>query len=91
MFAAKLNSKMKKYYDKGSKVLPELAVGDKVRIQNQTMVRTTRWDKTGVIMRVLKDRQYEILVDGSMRLTVRNRRHLRKVEKPAEEAEVARA
>ena len=32
--AAKMNAKMKKYFDKGSKVLLELEVGDKVRIQN---------------------------------------------------------
>ena len=70
--AAKLNTKMAKYYNRGSKVLPKLAVGDKVRIQNYTTVRSTRWDRTGVIIRVLRDRQYEILVDGSRRLTVRN-------------------
>ena len=72
LLAAKLNTKMAKYYNRGSKALPELAVGDKVRIQNHTTVRTTRWDRTGVIMRVLKDRQYKILVDGSRRLIVRN-------------------
>ena len=54
LLAAKLNIKMKMYYNRGSKVLPKLAVGDKVRIQNQTTVRTTMWDRTGLIMRVLK-------------------------------------
>ena len=40
--AAKINLKMKKYFDKGTRLLPELKVGDKVRIQNHTTVRTTR-------------------------------------------------
>ena len=38
-----------------------------------------------MVTKILRDRQYEILMDGSHRLTVRNRRHLRKVEKPVEE------
>ena len=46
-----------------------------------------RWDRTGMIVRILKERQYEILVDGSRRVTVRNRRHLRKIEKPVEDRE----
>ena len=36
-----------------------------------------------MIMRILKERQYKILVDGSQRLTLRNR----KIEKPVEETE----
>ena len=44
-----------------------------------------RWDKTGMVMKKLRDRQYKIVMDSSRRGTVRNRRHLRKVEKPMEE------
>ena len=40
-----------------------------------------RWDKTGMVMKKLRDRQYKIVMDSSRRVTVRNRRHLRKVEK----------
>ena len=47
--AAKLIQKMKKYFDRGSRLLPELKVGDTVQIQNHTTVRTTRWDLKGVI------------------------------------------
>ena len=47
-----MNQKMKKYYDRGSRLLPELKVGDKVCFQNQTTVRTTRWDKTVVITHI---------------------------------------
>ena len=45
--------------------LPQLKVGDTVRIQNQTGNYLRRWDKTGRI------------VDGSGRATLRNRRFLR--------------
>ena len=44
-----------------------------------------RQDKTGMVMKKLRDRQYEIVMDGSRQVTVRNRRHLRKVEKLVEE------
>ena len=56
---------MKAAFDKGSRVLPELQVGDGVRIQNQTTLRRIRWDKKGKITGILRDRQYRILVDGS--------------------------
>merc|ERR1712239_61290 len=87
VLAAKMHKKQEAAFNKGSKSLPQLEVGDRVRIQNHTTVRTRRWDKTGVVMKILRERQYEILVDGSRRLTVRNRRHLRKVEAPVETRE----
>ena len=40
LVAAKRVQKMEEAYNKGSKDLPKLAVRDKVRVQNQTMVRT---------------------------------------------------
>ena len=79
ILAAKLNNKMKTTWDKGSRVLPDLQIGDRVRIQNQTTLRRIRWDRTGKITGILRDRQYTVLVDGSRRITVRNRRHLRKI------------
>ena len=36
-------------FNKESKTIPSMEVRDKVRLQNQTTVKTTRWDKTGVI------------------------------------------
>ena len=44
LVAAKRIGQMKNCYDKGSKALPKLEVGDKVRVQNQTMIRTIKWD-----------------------------------------------
>ena len=72
ILAAKLNGRAKDIFDKGRRVL-------RVRIQNHTMVRERRWDRTGVIMKILRDRHYEILVDGSRHFSVRSRQHLRKV------------
>ena len=61
-----------------TKRLPPLAVGDHVRIQNQTGPHPTRWDKTGVITEVKQFDQYITRVDGSGRMTLRNRKFLRK-------------
>ena len=81
VLVAKLIMRMETSFNKGSKVLPELSVGNRVRVQNRTTLRMIRWDKTGMVMKKLRDRQYEIVMDSSCRVTVRNRRHLRKVEK----------
>ena len=59
-------------------VLPPLAVGDCVRIQNQQGPYPTKWDKTGVVIEVRQFDQYVVRVDGSGRVTLRNRKFLRK-------------
>ena len=61
-----------------TKRLPPLAVGNYVRIQNQTGPHPTKWDKTGTIIEVRQFDQYVVRVDGSGRVTIRNRRFLRK-------------
>ena len=58
--------------------LKPLAVGDHVHIQNQSGNHPTRWNKTGEIMQVGEHDKYMIRVHGSRRITVRNRRFLRK-------------
>ena len=58
--------------------LPPLQVGDTVRIQNQIGPHPTKWDKTGIIVEVRQFDQYIIRVDGSGRVTLRNRKFLRK-------------
>ena len=79
LVAAKTAMKMSESYDKGSRLLPTLSVGDFIRVQNQTTNRTTKWDKSGRVTKILGNRQYEILMDGSRRVTMRNRRHLRRI------------
>ena len=91
LVAAKSAMKMSESYDKGSRVLPKLSDGDFVRVQNQTTTRTTKWDRSGRVTKVLGNRQYKILMDGSRRVTMRNRRHLRRIPgkqvEPEEEGE----
>ncbi|CAB4039373.1 translation initiation factor IF-2-like [Paramuricea clavata] len=60
-----------------TKRLPPLKVGDHVHIQNQTGPHPTKWDKTGVIVEVRQFDQYIVRVDGSGRVTMRNRKFLR--------------
>jgi hypothetical protein len=50
---------------------------DSVFIQNQTGNHPKRWDKRGVIMKCEGYDQYQVMVDGSRRLTRRNRKFLR--------------
>ena len=60
--------------------LPPLVVGNYVRLQNQTGPYLTKWDKTGRVVVVRQFDQYVVLVDGSGRMTVRNRKYLRKFD-----------
>ena len=61
-----------------TKRLPPLTTGDYVRIQNQIGPHPTKWDKTGRVVEVRQFDQYVVRVDGSGRMTVRNRKFLRK-------------
>ena len=65
-----------------AKELPTLHVGEKCFIQNQTGNHPTKWDRTGTIVEKSQHNQYIIKVDGSGRLTKRNRRFI-KAFKPA--------
>ena len=57
--------------------LPPLRVGDRIRLQNQTGLHPKKWDKTGSVIEVKQHDQYVIRVDGSRRVTFRNRKLLR--------------
>ena len=61
-----------------TRVLPKLNTGDLVMIQNQSGRFPKKWDKSGVIIEMRNNDQYLVKVDGSGRLTLRNRRFLRK-------------
>jgi hypothetical protein len=52
--------------------LPPLAIGDHVRLQNQTGPYPNKWDKTGLVVEVRQFDQYVVRVDGSGRVTLRN-------------------
>ena len=73
---AKRNAKMAEAYNRTAHSLPDLQVSDFVAIQDQ---HTKRWERSGRVVEVMPNRQYRIRVDGSGRVTLRNRRFLRKV------------
>ena len=57
--------------------LKPLTVGQSVTIQNQHGNNPKRWCNTGTVVEVGEFDKYLVKVDGSGRLTVRNRRYLR--------------
>lgn len=61
-----------------SRRLPPLKVGDFVRIQNQTGRYPLKWDKTGQVIEVHQFDQYATRIDGSGRVSLRNRKFLRR-------------
>ncbi len=67
-------------YNEHTKDLPELQERDYVVVQNQDGNHPKRWDKTGRVVGKLPFRQYRIKMDGSNRVTLRNRKFLRKIE-----------
>ena len=62
-----------------SRPLPPLAIGDKVAVQNQSGSKPNKWDRTGVVLEVRDHAKYVVKIDGSGRLTLRNRRYLKKL------------
>lgn len=64
--------------NQSARQLPPLSVGENVLIQNQHGNHPTKWDKSGVVVEVGDFDQYVVKVDGSHRVTLRNRRFLRK-------------
>ena len=65
------------------KALPSLNVGDHVAVQNQGTNHPRRWDLTGTVVEVAPHRQCYVRIDGSGRVTLRNRRFLRSLLPPA--------
>ena len=61
-----------------SRPLPPLRHGDHVMLQNQRGRSPKKWDHSGVVVESKPNDQYVVRVSGSGRLTLRNRRFLRK-------------
>ena len=62
-----------------TRLLPPLEVNDTVQVQNQIGFKASRWDITGVIVEVKNYDQYLVKIHGSGRLTLRNRKFLKKI------------
>ena len=75
---AKRHSREHEKWGQHTKVLPPLRVGDHVYMQNLTGNHPRRWERTGSVVEVKQHHQYVVKIDGSGRLTLRNRQHLRK-------------
>ncbi|KAK3719595.1 hypothetical protein QZH41_015737, partial [Actinostola sp. cb2023] len=60
-----------------SRPLRPLAIGETVFLQNQRGPTPNKWDRSGTVLESLGHDQYQVKVDGSGRLTLRNRRFLR--------------
>ena len=63
-----------------SQNLPNLNIGMKVAIQDQRSMKSFRkWNRTGTIIETLPHRQYQVKLDGSGRVTLRNRKFLKQI------------
>ncbi len=62
------------YWSKNTRCLQPLCVC----IQNQTSRQPLKWDKTGIIIELHQHNQYAVKVDCSGRVTLRNRKFLRR-------------
>ena len=62
-----------------TKILKLLKVNQVVMVQNQTGNSPLRWDKSGLVVEVLGFDKYRIKLDGTGRMTIRNRRFLRPI------------
>ena len=60
--------------------LTTLHPGTKVRVQNQV---NREWDRSGTVIEALEHRQYTIRLDGTGRLSRRNRVHLKPICNPS--------
>ena len=60
-----------------ARLLAPLQIGQRVLVQNQHGNFPKRWDRTGTVVELMGHDQYRVKVDGSGRLTLRNRRFLR--------------
>ena len=78
----------KKLYDDrtrlavGTRQMPPLATGDRVLVQNQTGRAPNNWDKSGVIVECKPHNQVNFMMDGSRKVSLRNRQFVRKINVP---------
>ena len=63
-----------------SRHLPSLRHGDRVNVQNQVGHHPTKWDRSGTVVECRPHDQYIVKLDGTGRLSLRNRRFLRRFE-----------
>jgi hypothetical protein len=62
-----------------TKELLPLAIGQDVSVQNQTGLSKLKWDKSGVVVAALPHHKYKVKMDGTGRVSLRNRVFLRAI------------
>ena len=75
---ARRHSRDHERWNEHTRRLPPLQVGDHVYLQNLVGNHPRRWERTGTVVEVRQYHQYVVRVDGTGRVTIRNRQHLRK-------------
>ena len=75
---AKRHSREHEKWSEHTRELKPLQVGDHVYVQNLVGNNPLRWERTGIVIEIRPFKQYGVKLDGSGRITLRNRRHLRK-------------
>ena len=77
---ANKNKKLAEYYDSRTHTHQPIVLGTPVLVQNKHLKRNmNKWTLSGCVVEVLPYRQYKVKMDGSGRITRRNRRHLRPI------------
>ena len=67
------------WHNNRSRPLPPLRIGCRVQVQNQHGPRPNRWEKSGTITEIGDHDNYTVVMDGSGRCTLRNRRFLKEI------------
>ena len=75
---AKRHTREREKWQEHTRALPSLKIGDHVYLQNLVGNHPRRWERTGTVVEVRQFHQYVVKIDGSSRVTLRNRQHLRK-------------
>ena len=75
---AKRHSRAHEKWSEHTRLLQPLKVGDHVYVQNLVGNNPNKWERTGVVVEIRQFHQYVVRIDGSGRVTLRNRQHLRK-------------
>ncbi len=72
------HSREREKWSEHTRELKPLDIGNHVYVQNLVGNNPLRWERTGVVIEVLPFKQYKVKLDGTGRVTLRNRKHLRK-------------
>ena len=75
---AKRHAREREKWSKHTRELKDLEIGDHVYLQNLSGNNPLRWERTGIVVEAKPFQQYCIKIDGSGRVTLRNRKNLRK-------------